>query len=462
MSQEVYSPLKRSVQYVIESTARNSIDDGANEDLSKDSSAHTGTTHFPLGDVTDFTTNTAFAPIDIDSARLQSRAESYRGIFEGSLDMDFIVTNWRFLHFFLGTTDAGNDGARTHTMTESMDLVHGGFYAISQRPKMDVFAGCVGESMSLTLSRGDVARASMTVQALKHGRFEKANILTSAPTSSYGSTGVNDSLVAQHFRFSDGANNFDATIEVLDNVTLPTAGSGDDAITVTSTDSGVTATIALGSNYETWDNYGLWVGASITVTGFTTDTANDIDHMNDTYTVTGISGRSLTVGSKTTTTDPFPTSVTIDATNNKEATPVISFNAYNFSEYVNSCDIGINHTYARGGQWDSPFASYFTRSDFSDTTLSMTIDLFEKSNGSLFRAIVENEFKSKVIVTLTRGSNDSAVFTFPKLKLYDLPQSFDEAIRATLEFDVLNDESLGYPLSVLVTDDIEDYDKSEA
>ena len=87
----------------------------------------------------------------------------------------------------------------------------------------------------------------------------------------------------------------------------------------------------------------------------------------------------------------------------------------------------------------------------------MTIDLFEKDAGSIFRGIVENEYKSKVIITLKRGTDDQAVFTFPKLKLFDLPQSFDEAIRATLEFDVLLDESLNYPLQVVVTDDIGDY-----
>lgn len=430
MSQEVYSPLKRSVQYVIESTARNTITDGANEDITQDSLLSAETEHFPLGDVTDFTTNTAFAPIDIDSARLQTRAEAYRGIFEGSLDMDFIVTNWRFLHFFLGTTDAGSDGARTHTMTESMDLVHGGFFAISQRPKMDVFAGCVGESMSLTLSRGDVARASMTVQALKHNRFDAMTILSSAPSSSYGNTGSSDSLVAQHFRFSDGANNFDATIEITDDLSL-SAGSSNSAITFAST------SITLGSDFKEWEDYGLWVGASVTLSG---SSSND-----NTYTITALNARVATIsgGSSESMTS---------------GTLTISFNAYNFSEYVNSCDIGINHTYARGGQWDSPFGSYYTRSDFSDTTLSMTIDLFEKDAGSIFRGIVENEYKSKVIITLKRGTDDQAVFTFPKLKLFDLPQSFDEAIRATLEFDVLLDESSNYPLQVVVTDDIEDYD----
>lgn len=436
MSQEVYSPLKRSVQYVIESTARNSITDGLNGDISLDTSTHDGVKHYPLGDVTDFTTNTAFAPIDIDSARLQTRAEAYRGIFEGSLDMDFIVTNWRFLHFFLDETYGGVDGARTHTMTESMNLVHGGFYAISQRPKMDVFAGCVGESMSLTLSRGDVARASMTVQALKHGRFDKATILSSAPTdnATYGNTGVLDNLVAQHFRFSDGANNFDATIEITDDLSFDTSAT-DSSITF------ATNTITLGSGLKEWEAYGLWVGASITVSGSTSN--------NTTFVISALDGREATIGGNG------------SAETQNTNTVTISFDAYNFSEYVNSCDIGINHTYARGGQWDSPFASYFTRSDFSDTTLSMTIDLFEKNAGSIFRGIVENEYKCKVIVTLTRGSNDEAVFTFPKLKLFDLPQSFDEAIRATLEFDVLLDESLNYPLQVVVTDDIVEYAKSE-
>lgn len=135
------------------------------------------------------------------------------------------------------------------------------------------------------------------------------------------------------------------------------------------------------------------------------------------------------------------------------------------TSFTHEVEFGVSHTITRAPAYDEYYGDYFTLSG-TEYTFNVTIDLYDQSSPEVFQDMVDNEYEAEAVITIVKDNGvtpnpnagtEQIQLTLPRLKLYNLPKNWDEAIRTTLEFDVLYDESTSRAVYIETQDLIADY-----